>query len=418
MNITLFTPHKGQRAIIDGFADSKHKFCVVATGRQFGKSLLGQNLMLYWLLQNKGKGAWISPIYKQCQKVFEELSQASQSIIKQANKADLTIKFINGSTLQFLSTDNYDTIRGYSFDYMVIDEAAYIRKEAIELSILPTLSARGKKCLIISTPRSKNWFYTWYLRGKNNDNIHISFEGLSIDNPYVDAEFIETQKQSLPIDIYEQEYLAKFSEATNDVFRNLDLTCIIEEYDTETIGSTYFGIDVGLSNDYTVCTLLTDEGTTKGVLRFNGESIENTGNRLIDFVRRHNCKGGYVETNNVGQAIFELMRKAGVKVTPWNTNNENKVRGIRKLINDIEVANIILPSKNLMPELYNELSMYSYKINANGTLTFSAPSGQHDDIVMSLMLANMARNEVFGNSGKSIYVGGSAPRNKINLKWG
>ena len=37
MNITLFNPHKGQRNVINGFADSEHKFGVVSTGRQFGK---------------------------------------------------------------------------------------------------------------------------------------------------------------------------------------------------------------------------------------------------------------------------------------------------------------------------------------------------------------------------------------------
>jgi len=68
-----------------------------------------------------------------------------------------------------------------------------------------------------------------------------------------------------------------------------------------------------------------------------------------------------------------------------------------------------------MPECYNELSAYSYKVNANGALTFSAPSGQHDDIVMSLMLANLARNEIFGNSGKSIYIGKPS---KIRPMWG
>jgi hypothetical protein len=45
MNINLFSPHNGQKYIIDNFADSKHKFGVVATGRQFGKSLLAQNMM-------------------------------------------------------------------------------------------------------------------------------------------------------------------------------------------------------------------------------------------------------------------------------------------------------------------------------------------------------------------------------------
>ena len=40
MQVTLFTPHVGQKKIIDGFADTEHKFGVVSTGRQFGKSLL------------------------------------------------------------------------------------------------------------------------------------------------------------------------------------------------------------------------------------------------------------------------------------------------------------------------------------------------------------------------------------------
>ena len=77
MQVELFSPHKGQKAIIDGFADSVHKFGVVATGRQFGKSLLAQNLMLYWLLKTPNqKGSWIAPVYNQCRKVFDELTNA------------------------------------------------------------------------------------------------------------------------------------------------------------------------------------------------------------------------------------------------------------------------------------------------------------------------------------------------------
>jgi hypothetical protein len=98
MEITLFTPHGGQKAVINGFADSSHKFCTVSTGRQFGKSLLGQNLLLYWLLQKPNqKGAWLSPVYSQCRKIFSELMDASTAIIQSSNKAELTLKFINGS---------------------------------------------------------------------------------------------------------------------------------------------------------------------------------------------------------------------------------------------------------------------------------------------------------------------------------
>ena len=62
MNVKLFSPHRGQKMVIDGFADSEHKFGIVSCGRQWGKSLLSQNLMLYWLLQNPNQ----SPRHNAC----------------------------------------------------------------------------------------------------------------------------------------------------------------------------------------------------------------------------------------------------------------------------------------------------------------------------------------------------------------
>ena len=150
MEVQLFSPHKGQKQIINGFADSIHKFGIVATGRQFGKSLLAQNLMLYWLLQKPNqKGAWITPVYNQCKKIFSELTNAANQIIVKQNKADLTIEFINGSTLQFLSTDNYNTIRGFSFHYMVLDEAAFIKEDATLMEINPLVKTADGRVIAL-----------------------------------------------------------------------------------------------------------------------------------------------------------------------------------------------------------------------------------------------------------------------------
>ena len=407
MNITLFKPHLGQRRVIDSFASSKHKFGVVATGRQYGKSLLGQNLLLYWLLSTpKQKGAWISPIYNQGKKVFQELLNAANKIVVSSNKADLTMQFVNGSTLQFLSAERYDSIRGFSFHYMVIDEAAFIREDAINEAIFPTLSAIGKKCLVISTPKSKNWFYNSYLKGSTDNDDYISFRGISTDNPHIDRHFIEEQSKSLPTDIYRQEYLAEFSEATNDVFRGLETTCILNEWEEPRRNKRYyFGADVGLSNDYTVCTILDESGRTAKILRFNGTTIEDAGKTIVTTLRKYNVKGGYVETNNIGQAIYELIRSEGIKCKGFTTTQDSKLKGVRALIHDIEEGVIELPSKNLMTECYNELSAYTYKVNTNGKLSFSHPNGMHDDVVDSLWLANLSRSELSGNKGK-IYVGG------------
>ena len=405
MNITLFNPHKGQKNVIDGFADSKHKFGTVATGRQYGKSLLGQNMMLYWLLGNKNqKGAWISPIYNQAKKVFQELSSASNKIIKSSNKADLTIQFINGSTLQFLSAERYDSIRGFSFNYVVIDEAAFIKNEALNEAILPTLSALGKKCLIISTPKSKNWFYTYWLRGQEENDDYISFKGVSTDNPHVSQDFIWEQQKSLPIDIYKQEYLAEFSESTNDVFRGLDSVCNLNRWDETRTTRDYFGIDFGMSNDYTVCTILSESGRCKKILRFNGQSYEESTKTIINELRKYNIKGGFVETNGPGQAIFELIKKYERNTKPFFTSQDSKAQAVRKLIYDIEEMAIELPSKELMPELYNELSAYTYKVNTNGKLSFSHPNGYNDDTVDSLWLANLAREQL-GKANGGLYIG-------------
>jgi len=407
VNITLFTPHSGQKTIIEGFADSNHKFGVVSTGRQFGKSLLGQNLMLYWLLNNpKQKGAWISPIYNQAKKVFQELLDAGNQIITHSNKADLTMTFLNSSTIQFLSAERYDSIRGFSFNYMVIDEAAFIKEEAINEAILPTLSAIGKKCLIISTPKSKNWFYNAFLKGSDQSSDYISFRGISTDNPHIDNVFINEQAKSLPTQIFRQEYLAEFSEATNDVFRGLDNVCILNEWE-EPRGSTkyYFGVDVGLSNDYTVCTILDEAGRASKILRFTGTSIQDAGKSIVNTLRKYNVRGGYIETNGIGRAIYELISGERIKCSSFNTSQDSKTTGVRSLMQDIEDGNILLPSKQLMPECYNELSSYTYKISANGKLSFSHPSGYHDDVVDSIWLANLARTELAFKKSK-LYVGG------------
>ena len=415
MNITLFSPHKGQKAVIDGFADTKHKFGVVATGRQYGKSLLGQNLMLYWLLQTpKQKGAWCSPIFSQAKKVFNELEAASSKIIKSSNKADLTITFINGSTIQFLGAERYDSIRGFSFNYMVVDEAAFIRKEAVNEAIFPTLSAIGKKCLIISTPKSKNWFYNTYLKGTTENDDYISFRGISTDNPHIDVNFINEQAKSLPADIFAQEYLAQFSEATNDVFRGLDNVCILNEFEAPQRNKRYYyGADIGISNDFTVLTILDESGRTVSIQRFNGKTVKETGETIIATLRQYRPKGGYIERNNIGLAIFEQVKQSGIKCTGFNTSQESKTQGVRALIQDIEDGVLLLPSQELMPECYNELASYTYKVNTNGKLSFSHLPGQHDDVVDSIWLANLARNQQIGGAKGKLYIGGS-----VKPQWG
>lgn len=411
MEITLFTPHIGQKEIIKGFSDSKHKFGTVVTSRQWGKSLLGQNLLLYWLLQNpKQKGCWISPIYNQAKKVFQELSNASHNIVQSSNKADLTIKFLNGSTLQFLSSERPDSVRGFSFHYMVVDEAAYVNERGFETAILPTLTALGKKCLIISTPKSKNWFYKYYLKGISDSTDYISFRGKSTDNPYIDQSFIAEQRLSLPDDIFKQEYLAEFTDASSEVFRGIDSVCVVPNYSNgDRVQRCFIGIDTGLSNDYSVLTIMNEAGRVMFMDRIKGENINTIANKFIGIMSRFNIAGGFIETNGIGRAMYDLIMPKQRKIKGFTTTQDSKTQIVRTLIEDIEATNVELPGKELEPECYKELSLYTYKLNTNGKLSFTHPAGIHDDIVDSIMLANKARNEIQTNK---IYIGRSPQQYK------
>ena len=420
MEVQLFAPHIGQLDIIEKFGDSDHKFGIASIGRQWGKSLLASNLLAYWLLEhNNTKGGWVSPIYNQSKKVFKEVVKACKDIITSSNGSDLIITFINGSTVQFLSAERYDSIRGFSFNYLIIDEAAYIKEEALSEAILPTLTAIGKKCLIISTPKGKGgWFYQWYLKGSYPNDTYISFKGISSDNPYASKTFIEEQQKSLPPEIYKQEYLAEFTDSGNDVFVGLDLVCNLNtfDYESRSKGTVLFGIDTGLHSDFSVLTILSESGRVLAIERLNGSTFEQIGGEFVRRLKRFGSPSGYVETNGIGEAIYQVVSRDIRGTRSFVTTNDSKTRMIRKLILDIQNGNIELPSKELYPILYNELSAFTYKVNPNGTIQFGHPSGGHDDTVISLALANLARGEIV-STAKQFHVS-TGPTSNIKPKFG
>ena len=141
-----FTPHQKQKDIITSIIDSDIKYHIVSVGRQFGKSLMGENICLYWAINEpRTKILWVSPIFAQSDKVHSEIESAiyNSGIIKSSNHSKNQIILNNGSEIYFKSAENYQTIRGYSFNYVIIDECAYIDENAWTQSIRPTMASRA-----------------------------------------------------------------------------------------------------------------------------------------------------------------------------------------------------------------------------------------------------------------------------------
>ena len=392
MNVKLFTPFPKQKEVIDNFLTSDHLFGVVASPRGSGKTLMAINMLLYWVLNTKNqKGAWISPIYGQARSVYDTMVNASKDLISSSNRMELIVNFVNGSSIKFLSSDSPDSIRGFRFNYIVIDEAAFHKEMSIQTAILPTLNPNGKKCLLISTPRGKNFFYGWYTKGLSNESDTISFKIPLTECPYINQTLIEEAKQSLPPDIFKQEYLAEFTDASSDVFVGIDKVSVMGMYDKSRKVDAFIGIDTGLSDDMSVLTVMSPMGKVLWIEALNKVNITQVADTFSNIMLQYNVVGGYIECNGVGRGLHDLIQPKFRKVKEFYTTQDNKTEMVRKLISDIETQTVELPTIELCPELHEELGSYTYKLSNNGKLTFSHRPGGHDDYVDSLMMCNYSR---------------------------
>ena len=385
MNITLFTPYKAQQEFIDKFVVTEDLFGCLVAPRGSGKTLAAINFALYWALQKKNqKLGWCSPTFSQSKSVLDQIVAAAPDLIESSNRMEAVITFINGSTIKFLSSDSADNIRGFRFTHLILDEAAYIKNSVISTILLPTLNPNGKKCLLVSTPAGKNHFFSWYMK----DDV-VSHRITLEECPYISQTLLDEAKSSLPADIYSQEYLASFIDSANDVFKSIDKVAFVGEYRRG--GDVYVGIDTGLSSDASVMTLISPIGRVMNVVSISQTDINTAATLFLKELQGYNVVGGYIETNGIGRATYDLVQPKHRRIKRFDTNQNNKTEMVRKLIADIETCTIELPSAELCPDLHKEFATYTYKLSPTGKLSFGHIAGAHDDFIDSLMLANYSR---------------------------
>lgn len=391
MEVQLYNPHQKQQIIHDSINLESYKYYVLNIGRQFGKTMLAMNQCYYWGFNNSNvKIAWVSPIYKQCKKVFDEmvLAFADSNLIK-SNASDLVITLPNNSTIQFFSAERYDNIRGFTFDYLVCDEFAFMAEQAWSEVLRATVLVKGKKVLLISTPKGKNHFYNLFnLDGVNPQ--YKSFKMTSYDGLATKDE-IDGARFTLPENVFKQEYLAEFVDNGSGVFKDLTIN------NSPSGASKYYaGIDLGRADDYTVITILNDRGQMVCCERFRHNTWDNICKELLFHLNKWKPKA-YVEVNSIGDVIFEQLKDRYRDVEPFQTTSKTKNDAIEAL--QVAIQNNEFNSLDI-DWLRKEFDIFTYEYNhKTRSLKYSAPQGFHDDGVMSCAIAWQALKNL-KHSGK------------------
>ena len=390
-----FTPHPKQRDMVQQIISSAAKYHVACVGRQFGKSMMAMNLALYWMI-NDGpvKVLWVSPVYSQTSKVQKELMQAigASGLVKNCNYSENYILLKNGSEIIFRSAEKYDNIRGMTVDYGILDEAAFMKEDAWKEAIRPVFMVKGKKVLFISTPKGKSWFYELFQLAKAPDYPNYwAYTGTSYDTPYIDAEEIADAKKTLPPNVFEQEYLAKFIDSGGEVFSGLDKN-LFARY-TNPQGKVYCGIDLGKQEDFTVATFMDSTGKVVEIYRANAQQWTTMVNDILKIIKKWSATV-MVEVNSIGDVIYEQIKGQWQDTHPFVTTSKSKNEMIEGLILDMNESTVMIPSAEVFPWLLSELEVFTYDYNPKTrSIKYGHPTGLHDDCVISLAIVNYNRKQ-------------------------
>lgn len=399
-----YTPYPWQKEVHD--AITKHggnigyRF-VVKSPRQVGKSLLIENELLRYAINFPGTVSMaVSPTLAQVRKLYKDILEAvgTTSVIRRKNDTLLEIDFKNGSHVMFKSAEQKDSLRGYTISgILAIDEAAYIADDIFAL-LIPTCNVHNASMLICSTPRySTGFFFKNYSRFLDSP-LYQGANGISFDfcrydlSRFLSKEKLSMYRETMPDNQFRTEILGEFLDSDACVFKGIDKVIHKKVYDAS--GKLIVGIDwgSGQGQDFTVMSCFDTGNKQQRYLKyFNNKST----NEQIDFIAKwlieHKEKIQLViaEANSIGLPMINQLKaklaKYHIKVVPFDTTNKSKNDLVTMMQVQIENKFIRLQDD---PQQTLQFRSYAYTYNPKTQkISYNAPDGLHDDIVMATMIA-------------------------------
>ena len=393
---------KSQQEIYHLVHDDRYKYYTVVFSRQSGKSVLMMVLCIEWLFQKNNNIAYLCKNFKPLAiTMYKRLIKIlPKEIIKSCNGSDLTIETIYDSTLTFLSAEQGSSLRGQTFTHVICDEFAFFKMEQTDGTHLwndilsPTLKARGKKCIFVSTPLGKNnILYDMYLRGLSDDfPKYVSVLKTIYDDGFITPEEIEETKKSIPDISFRQEYLCEWLDDGLTFFQGFS-----ECFDIDKLHNTnkcWIGVD--LSSDGADATILTviNEADEVEQYKING-TLDMKYKQIADIIDKYNPVATYIENNGIGSPMINEIKRLvrhRSKIYEWTTTNASK----EEIVSDmaVKIANKEIHFLKDDKELYAELGSFIVTVSKSRKFTFAARNGKHDDRVLSACIALRCKEDL------------------------
>lgn len=391
---------KSQQEALDIIDDEDTRVLTLAWSRQSGKSTLMKLVVIKWLLTMQNvKIAYICRTYMLAKRFFLDLTQSLSNVSDiTLNSSEFTIRY-GTSTLQFFSAESGHAIRGYSFNFMILDEFAFFPTTLPDGANLyydvlaPTMKVNGRKTIFVSTPNGKaNLFHEMYQRGINGKQGYKSLRKTIYEDGLVSSDAIEEIKKNVPTLTFQQEYLVEFIDGGQTLFKGFELCFNQETFNND---KTWIGVDFSSrGEDRTILTILDNDNNAKQT-EIKG-SLDQRYRYIANIINaQENLQNCLMENNSIGTPMINEIKKLvdskyKHRIGEFNTSHKSK----DEIISSLAVA-ISNGAMHFLPddhELYAELSNFGVTYTKSGNAKYEALTG-HDDRVMSLAIALKAKEK-------------------------
>jgi hypothetical protein len=415
-----------QKEMVKSMAENR--YTVIATARQAGKSTTTCGFILWYiifhadktvaLLANKGDTA--REILGRIQLAYQHLPKWLQQGIIEWNKGSFVLE--NNSRVIAAATSS-DAIRGYSINLLFIDEAAFIDTwDEFFTSVYPTISSGSdSKIVLVSTPNGLNHFHKIWVEAEQEKNQYKPIKVMWYDVPGRDETWKTDTIAAMSFDTekFEQEYCVEFLGSSGTLIAGWKLKELVaktllfdkngvKQYAEPKQGHSYvMVVDVsrGKGLDYSAFQVIdVSKMPYEQVCTFRDNMITPTDYCSIihRISKSYNNASVLVEINDIGGQVADMLYYEYDMDTLLSSENDGRAgkrissgfsgssadKGIRttKTVKSVgcSIMKLLIEQNQLIindHETIHELSVFSRKGKS-----YEAESGNHDDLVMGLVL--------------------------------